>query len=119
MCIGIFNQRFSSSNNNLKCFLAASSRIAPAILSIQNVFISIKGSASIVDRTIAIASDFKINNFLSDENVPLKIDHEGFEPKLRINNVSFSYPGATSQTVSNIRIEILPGEVVAFVGALG
>jgi ABC-type branched-subunit amino acid transport system ATPase component len=103
----------------LSVFLAASSRIAPAILRIQNVFISIKGSASIVDRTIAIASEFKINDFLSYENVPLKIDHDGFEPKLRLNNVSFSYPGAISQTVSNISIEILPGEVVAFVGPSG
>lgn len=103
----------------LSVFLAASSRIAPAILRIQNVFISIKGSAGIVKRTITIASEFKFNDFLSNENVPLKIDHEGFEPKLRLNNVSFTYPGSVNQTVSNIDIEILSGEVVAFVGPSG
>jgi len=103
----------------LSVFLAASSRIAPAILRIQNVFISIKGSAGIVKKTITIASEFKFNDFLSNKNVPLKIDHEGFEPKLRLNNVSFTYPGSVNQTVSNIDIEILSGEVVAFVGPSG
>jgi len=103
----------------LSVFLAAASRIAPAILRIQSALIGIKSSIGTANKAISISAEFKDNSIHTDMVMPLSINHEGFDPKLVLDNVSFRYPGSLNQTVSNITLEIEPGEVVAFVGPSG
>ena len=103
----------------LSVFLAAASRIAPAILRIQSALIGIKSSIGTADTAITIAAEFKDDDIDTDVVAPLSMNHEGFDPKLVLNNVSFRYPGSLNQTVSNVNLEIQSGEMVAFVGPSG
>ncbi len=103
----------------LSVFLAAASRIAPAILRIQSALIGIKSSIGTADAALTIAAEFKDVDIDTDVVAPLSMNHEGFDPKLVLNNVSLRYPGSLNQTVSNVNLEIQSGELVAFVGPSG
>jgi len=48
-------------------------------------------------------------------------DDQSFEgiPGITLNNVSFKYPGADKGTLSNLNLEVKPGETIAIVGENG
>lgn len=103
----------------LSVFLAATSRIAPAILRIQTALISIKSNFGAANRTLSLISDFSVENDSLDSSAPLDVIHEEFQATIELENVSFKYPGADLETIKNASLEILAGEVVAFVGPSG
>jgi ABC-type multidrug transport system fused ATPase/permease subunit len=47
------------------------------------------------------------------------LEHKGFEPTVRISNVSFTYPNSQRYSLDNISTEIKSGSRVAIVGASG
>ena len=49
----------------------------------------------------------------------LDLDHEGFVPKVEIQELGFSYPGSKEETLSNLKTEIPAGARIAIVGASG
>jgi len=105
--------------STLSVFLAAGSRIAPAILRIQTGAIAIKSSSGPVGRTLDLYNSFIEKKVTNEIEVPLEIEHIGFEPRILLKNVNFKYPGAQTQTIINVSLEIKVGEVVAFVGPSG
>lgn len=103
----------------LSVFLAASTRIAPAILRIQSGLISVKSSFGSVDKTLEIIDNFDNENELDSTGVPLDTVHENFEPAINFTNVKFSYPGSKKITIESANLDILPGEIVSIVGPSG
>ncbi len=102
----------------LAIFLAAGTRIAPAILRVQQGAISIKshlGSAKptlkLIDSISVIDSEEKIARYTSS--------HSGFEPKIEINNLSFIYPGSNKNALSNVNLSIPSKSICAIVGPSG
>jgi ABC-type multidrug transport system fused ATPase/permease subunit len=102
---------------SLSIFMAAGSRIAPAILRVQQGLLSIKSNLGIADSTLEIieeltheaqASEIKFNRSIND-----------FKASANLKNVSFSYPGSKEKVISNINLEIEPGSVIAIVGPSG
>jgi len=102
----------------LSIFLAAASRIAPAILRVQQGLISIKSNYGAASRTLELLKDLNHSEVIN-EIVPLNISHDGFEAKVSLIDINFTYPGSNKKTISEINLEVLPGEIVAIVGPSG
>jgi ABC-type multidrug transport system fused ATPase/permease subunit len=109
----------SQALTTLSVFLAASSRIAPAILRIQSSLLAIKSNVWSVGKTLNLMKEFSTSTKLLDDVIPLDIKHKDFCAKVELRNVNFKYSESPSLTVSDINIQINPGEVVAFVGPSG
>jgi ABC-type multidrug transport system fused ATPase/permease subunit len=104
---------------SLTLFLAAGSRIVPAILRVQQNLVSINGSIVRAKPTIDLfrATDpsFSIPEYYSQADFV----HAGFESTISMKNVSFVYPDSEANVLSNITLDIKPGATVAVVGPSG
>lgn len=104
----------------LVVFLTAGSRIAPAVLRLQQGALGIRTSISAAKPTIEMihtlpTPKFPISNYSKD----VITDHEGFESSVEIQELNFSYPESNSLTIQNLNLEIKPGQVIAVVGPSG
>ena len=103
----------------LAIFVAAGTRIAPAVLRIQQGTVMIKsglGSAKPTLDLVALFGHAPIKVNLDDQ---VKTQHKGFEPALDILNVSITYPDKVEKALSSISVKVEPGTVVAVVGPSG
>ena len=103
----------------LAIFVAAGSRIAPAVLRIQQGSVTMKGSLGMAKPTLDLI-DFLGNEHLvenMDDEVHTK--HEGFFPSLKVSNVSLTYPEKREKVLKEISLDVDPGTVIAIVGQSG
>lgn len=103
----------------LSVFLASATRIAPAIMRIQQGATSIKGAAGGAERTLDILKALREVEIVSKTSDLPRFDHLDFVPSVSLENISFSYPGSNKPTLSNINLAIKPGDLVAIVGPSG
>ena len=104
----------------LAIFLAAGTRIAPAILRIQQGLLQIKGASSSADLTLKLAEEVANHSIAADTNPALALgDHSNFSAQVLFDNVSFSYPDSKNKILDQVSIRISPGQFVAFVGSSG
>jgi ABC-type multidrug transport system fused ATPase/permease subunit len=103
----------------LAIFLAAGTRIAPAVLRVQQSTISIRANLGQAMPTLDLIDT--LGDSLLVENVDDAVDviHEGFESGIQITNVSLTYPSKSVRAISNISLEIPPGASIAIVGPSG
>ncbi len=103
----------------LSIFLASSTRIAPAILRIQQSAISIKTTAGSCGPTFELIdslSDVDVRNF----DIPkFTINHGNFNPSIKWKNVTFNYTNSKTPAITELTSEISKGEIVAVVGRSG
>lgn len=102
---------------SLALFTAAGSRIAPAVLRIQQASIQIRTSMGNALPTLELIED--LNKRESVNIPPAKHDDEAFTPHIYLKSVNFKYESSRLNTINNLNLEILPGESVAFVGPSG
>lgn len=103
----------------LAVFLASGSRIAPAVMRIQQSAIQMRGGLGAAEPTLRMLDEFSLfNGDFSVEGVTEFI-YEGFVPEVELNDVSFSYPGSTKKALSGIDLSIRKGMSVALVGPSG
>jgi ABC-type multidrug transport system fused ATPase/permease subunit len=104
----------------LAIFLAASTRIAPAVLRVQQGLLQIRGSIALATPTLELIDSLGMPEVLNKfTDAEIDFDHNGFEAKIRIQNVSFTYPNSATKVLDDISLEIQPGLVVAIVGSSG
>jgi ABC-type multidrug transport system fused ATPase/permease subunit len=103
----------------LAVFLAASSRIAPAALRIQQSLIVIKNSAGSSRSVLNLVSDLKDVNVENSHDVHFDFEYKNFDPSIRVVDVEFTYPGNSFFALKNISFEIRAGERIAVVGPSG
>jgi ABC-type bacteriocin/lantibiotic exporter with double-glycine peptidase domain len=103
----------------LSIFLAAGSRIAPAILRVQQGSLQVKGSLGAVLPTLEMLE--KSNLETNKENVLDKpnFSHPDFEGNVNLTAVNFTYPGNSLEVVKNVTFNINAGEFIAIVGSSG
>jgi ABC-type multidrug transport system fused ATPase/permease subunit len=104
----------------LAIFLAAGTRVAPAILRIQQGFLQIKGASGQADLTLNLAKEVENFSILEETDPVLALGtHEDFSAAITFTDVSFAYPENDIQILNKATFKISPGEFVAFVGSSG
>ena len=104
----------------LAIFLAAGTRIAPAILRVQQGLLSIRSSAGSALPTLDLAESLaNIKASEVKESETLETEHEGFSGSIDIRDATFTYPGKSEPAISNVSLRVNPGSFVAFVGPSG
>jgi ABC-type multidrug transport system fused ATPase/permease subunit len=106
--------------STLSIFLAAGTRIAPAVLRMQQGAIQIKSNIAVSSNTLQL---WKRITALEEQNSLVKTEpHRGseeFVPSISLRNVSFRYPNQEILMFENLDFQIEPGEMVAIVGSSG
>lgn len=104
----------------LAIFLAASTRIAPAVLRVQQGLLQIRGSIALATPTLelidALGKPEVIEKFIDTD---IDFEHKEFHSRISVQNVSFTYPNSVVKVLDDISLEIDPGLVVAIVGSSG
>ena len=103
----------------LSVFMAASTRISPAILRLQQGAIAIKSNLGSASPTLDLIEE--LDSQTTDRTIvdALDFEHSGFTGEIRLENVNLTYPSKETPAVKNISLNIKPGQVVSFVGPSG
>jgi ABC-type multidrug transport system fused ATPase/permease subunit len=104
---------------SLSVFLAAGTRIVPAILRVQQAALSVKGSVGSAGPTLD-----EIETLIADQSslyVPRdpQFKHEGFQATVEIQQLTFSYTETDQPTLFIQELKIPAGTMVAVVGPSG
>ena len=105
--------------STLTVFLAAGSRIAPAVLRIQQSLIQLKGGLGTAKPTLELIESLDISEDIPSSDDVVHTFHKGFISNIKLTNVSFSYPNQSRFAIDSINLEILDGYFVAVVGPSG
>ena len=103
----------------LAIFLAAGSRIAPAVLRVQQGAIQIRQSLGQATPTLDLIDALGDGPLVENVDDTLDLVHEGFISEISATNMSLKYPNMTVAAVSNVSLKIPAGTSVAFVGPSG
>jgi ATP-binding cassette subfamily C protein len=103
---------------SLSIFMAAGSRIAPAVLRIQQGAVQIKGSLGAATPTLNLIEDLKS---VDDEVTTKRLSYSKvkFEPSVQVNNLTYTYNNASTPSLVDINLQITAGSHVAIVGPSG
>jgi ATP-binding cassette, subfamily B, bacterial PglK len=108
--------------SSLAIFMAAATRMAPAVLRIQQSAIQLRANQGASEMTLSLLDQLRLNQ---DVDISLlaktkfTTTHLNFEPTIEIENLVFFYPETIEPALSNINLKITPGEFVAIVGPSG
>jgi ABC-type multidrug transport system fused ATPase/permease subunit len=103
----------------LAIFLAAGTRIAPAVLRIQQGSITIRSAIGQASPTLDLIKDLGSTPVIKNKDDSLNLVHEGFSPAIELRNISFTYPNKSSETIIDLSLKVEPGTSLAFVGPSG
>jgi ABC-type multidrug transport system fused ATPase/permease subunit len=103
----------------ISVFLAASTRIAPAIIRLQQNVITVKSNLSGAKPTFDLIDELKGIQELERDETVIGTTHLGFSPKLNLENLKFTYADAIDGTIQGISLDIAHGKFIAFVGPSG
>lgn len=103
----------------LSVFMAASTRIAPAVMRIQQGTIGIRQSLGSAGPTLDLIESLEgVEENPKATNV-LDVEHAGFIPTVEICNLSLTYPQKETPALDQISLMIESGSFVAIVGPSG
>ena len=103
----------------LAIFLSAGTRIAPAVLRLQQGSITIRGALGQATPTLDLIDILGDKPLVENTDDTLDLFHEGFVSEIEVSNVSLTYPGKLTPAISNVTLKIPSGASVAFVGPSG
>ena len=104
---------------SLAIFLAASTRIAPAILRIQQGYIYLKLGLGTVEQTMEMIDFARSGNHDKLDVCNSNFKYENFVPEINITNLNFSYAGNPNFTISNLNLIVKAGTQLAITGSSG
>jgi ATP-binding cassette, subfamily B, bacterial PglK len=115
----IWTKDISHAAASLTLFLVAGSRLAPAILRIQQNSVLIQMNFSSARETLAsLRKIMHIPRIALDER-SLRFEHADFIPEILIENVNFKYNESKRNSISDLNLNVPAGSFVALVGASG
>ncbi len=103
----------------LAVFLAAGTRIAPAVLRVQPGAIQIRRSIGAATTALDLIDELKDLPEVESGSDELDVSHSGFNPSVSLKSVSFCYPDSIEPAIAGASLEIASGSVVAIVGPSG
>ena len=122
LCVGVFQYFFSSVTSGISTvaiFLAAGTRIAPAVLRVQQGILDIKAHAAKSTPTLELIEEVSNVSTPEIKGEDFSFNYPDFVPSIKLNDVTFYYPGESEPTLQNITLEITPHTSVAIVGKSG
>lgn len=102
----------------LTVFVAASTRILPAILRLQQGFLGIKVSLAQAKPTLDLIEEFASVIPENLEIKPISRDHKDFKGSVKVSEVCFEYE-TKIEVLNNISLSADPGDFIAIVGGSG
>jgi ABC-type multidrug transport system fused ATPase/permease subunit len=103
--------------STLTIFLAAGSRLAPALLRVQQGLIQVRQGLIAGEPTMRLLETlrphFRINQ---DDETKIDFLHDEFEARIECEGVFFGYPQSNTDALSNVNLNIDVGSFVAIVG---
>lgn len=103
----------------LAIFMAGGSRIAPALLRVQQGALNLQANLGMANSTLVLMGTLPKETPKVREVSKLDLVHQNFIPKISVKNLSFKYGEIENFSISNLSLEVDPGSVVAIVGPSG
>ncbi len=112
-------------------FLAAASRMMPALLRMQSSSLNIRSSAGTAEFTLALAKELEEEQSEGRRTITLDSEtrrrvesglregHPNFIAEVQLAEVGLSYPNATAPAISGITLNVNSGTSLALVGSTG
>jgi ATP-binding cassette subfamily C protein len=97
----------------LAVFLAAGTRVAPAVLRIQQGSIQIRNSLGLATPTLDLLVQLKGSPVLQPTEDSLDVFHEGFVGVVKVSNVTLKYEDSEKMALSGIDLNISEGKIYA------
>jgi len=106
---------------SLAIFLAAGTRIAPALLRLQNGAILIKSNIGMSELTLETIRENRNSKDSKLDFSPVENDfiHKGFIPSINLADVEFSYNRNSKENIKINKLDVAPGSSLAIVGPTG
>jgi len=105
---------------NLAVFMAACTRITPAVLRVQQNLLSMKNAIGSSQSTLSLISDLERLDASKQSVIPsFNRSRSHIVPKISLNSVFFKYPGKDTWVLEDISIEIPANSFVGIVGRSG
>jgi ABC-type multidrug transport system fused ATPase/permease subunit len=102
----------------LSIFLLASTRVAPAVMRIQQSLLQLKANLGTAERTFQIMDDFQSESFASATNECIDV-RDTFVGDISCVKISFNYPLSTRRALSDVSISCRQRTLTAIVGPSG
>lgn len=103
----------------LSVFLAAGSRLAPAVLRIQQSTLQIRNNSGVASGALSFIQDLlHTTKDKSEDGMHLETS-TAFSPEVSMTGINYSYPGSESPAIENLTIRIEPGSRIGIVGQSG
>jgi ABC-type multidrug transport system fused ATPase/permease subunit len=112
-------QDASNAVAGLAIFLVAGTRLAPALLRLQQGFVSIKSHLGAAHPTLQALREVQEQPELDRRIEMIDRTHSGFSPAISISKLEFNYPDNENFKIWIDELSISPGEIVAIVGPSG
>lgn len=107
----------------LSIFLAASSRMGPAVLRIQQSVLTFRTSIGMAQPTLDLIEELRFVNGIemrpAIDAISPSTNYISFSPNIIIRNLSVNYPGKLSPAISELSMIVNSGTVAAIVGSSG
>ncbi len=99
-------------------FISASARITPAVLRVQQGLLSIRAQIGTAKPTVDLIYEIRNLQPISDDSMGFPREHIGFDGKIQVSNVEFSYVKGR-KVLSDVNLEVNPGDFIGVVGESG
>lgn len=108
-------------------FLAATSRVTPALLRLQSALLTIRSSTGVATQTFSLAEELVSSRFVIGGHLDVldtsRAQSAGysadFVPALVVDNVTFTYPDAPTPAMEMASLSVSAGAALAIVGPTG
>jgi ABC-type multidrug transport system fused ATPase/permease subunit len=103
----------------LSIFLAASSRMSPAVLRVQQSFLVLKGSIGAAKPTLELLESLETTLPVRKSSIVSSFNHPAASLDIVIKGITFTYPDAQKAAIEKLDLEISHGKYLAIVGPSG
>jgi ABC-type multidrug transport system fused ATPase/permease subunit len=122
LCISGFQFLFQDAIHavaTLSVFLAAGTRVAPAVMRIQQAAIQLKSSLGAAGPTLDLIESLRSLDSGVESHSKIDFQYEGFNSGIEVRNLEFTYEGNITPTINNIHLSIPAGSTISLVGPSG
>jgi ABC-type multidrug transport system fused ATPase/permease subunit len=105
---------------NLAIFLAAGTRIAPAVLRIQQGLTQIRSGLAEAEFTLSFIKEVsRFTPLQTPISHNFDFNYSGFLPHVEVENLTFQFPDESQSIFANLNVEVNQGETLAIFGSSG